>query len=913
MIPKLQPNPITAITEPPPLTPAECQRIVFDWNRTTGDYPADDCLADAFARRALDAPNAPAFIVGGKTVTYCQLLDRSNRLAHYLQKRGVKPGDMVAVCLRRSTDMVAAVLAVTRAGAAYVPLDPDYPKDRLAFMLQDARAALALTQWSLLDRLPADPSLLANLDQLDGELAACPNTDPLRIYTPDATAYVIYTSGSTGKPKGVMVRHRAAVNTIDWVNRTFGVGPKDRLLFITSLSFDLSVYDIFGVLGAGGCLYLADEHEQKDPTKLAEILGSGAITMWNSAPAALQQLMPFLSRVSPSPALRLVLLSGDWLPVTLPGQIRKSFPNAKVIALGGATEASIWSNWFPVESVDPEWTSIPYGKPIRNARYHILDSRLEPLPVGVAGELHIGGLCLADGYLNLPDLTAERFVADPFRPGERLYKTGDLARYLRDGNIEFLGRIDHQVKVRGFRVELGEIEAALVQHPAVRAAVVKPFKDESSSVGLAAYVVVTGAVEPADLSQYLRRDMPDYMIPAAFMFLESLPLTPNGKVDRAALPTPHASVPANYEAPESDAERALQKLWEDVLNVRPVSVTARFEDLGGHSLLAAQLVSRIEIELGHKLPLEALFTAPTVRDQAGVIQRKLELGGGTLVPFHEEGDRPPLFLIAGAGGHVFTFHKFARLLGPEFPSYGMKAIGVDGSEPPPDRVEVIAARYLDEILKVRPRGPYILAGYSVGGLMAFELALQLQRRGLEVAKVIAFDTLAPGYPRPLPWLARMGIHCINFLSLKGDRKWGYLGERLRNLRHRILTLARLNHLDLGYQPNVGGLSEQVLKRVWAALERAWQSYRPTMKFDGPIVLVRSEQHEHWAATRLDDPLKGWARWTTQPVQVIGVPAGHMEIFSDRNLDLLALQIRETIRSERRKSSRPGSRETVVVP
>jgi amino acid adenylation domain-containing protein len=896
-------TPITTINDFSPPTPAERQRIVFDWNRTAGDCPAGDCLADAFARRALQSPNSPALIVGGKTVTYCQLLDRANRLAHYLQSRGVKPGDLVGVCLRRCADMIAAVSAVTRAGAAYVPLDPAYPKDRLAFMLDDTRAKLVLSQWALLDRLPADPKRLVNLDQIESDLAACPNAEPERTYTSDAVAYVIYTSGSTGKPKGVVVRHRAAVNTVDWVNRTFSVGPKDRLLFVTSLSFDLSVYDIFGVLGAGGCLYVADEHEQRDPARLAELLHSGGITMWDSAPAALQQLMPFLTYAAQSPTLRLVMLSGDWIPVTLPDQVREVFPNAKVMALGGATEAAIWSNWFPVEAVDPAWPSIPYGRPIRQTQYHILDSRLEPVPVGAAGELHIGGLCLADGYLNRPELTAVRFIADPFRPGERLFKTGDLARYLPDGNIEFLGRIDHQVKVRGFRVELGEIEAALAQHPAVRYVVVKPFTDDSGSTSLAAYVVRKVAVESADLRQHLRHDLPDYMVPSAFVFLDALPVTPNGKVDRASLPVPHASAAPAYEPPANDAEQALQTLWEEVLHVRPVSVTARFEDLGGHSLLAAQLVARIATELGHKVPLETLFTAPTIRDQAGVIQRKLELGGGTLVPFNEGGNQPPLFLIAGAGGHVFTFHKFARLLGPEFPTYGLKAIGVDGLESPPDRVEVIAGRYLDEILQARPYGPYVLAGYSVGGLMAFELALQMQKRGLDVAKVIAFDTLAPGYPKPLPWLLRMSIHFANFLSLKGERKWCYLGDRFRNLRHRLLTLAGLNHLDLEHQPNVGGLSDQVLKRVWAALERAWHRYRPTAKFDGPILLIRSDQHEHWAATRLDDPLKGWGRWTTQPVQVVGVPVGHMEMFSDKNLDLLVPQMREAIRRSEVKSQK----------
>jgi amino acid adenylation domain-containing protein len=910
-------DPTTRISRLPLLTPAERQRIECEWNQTAGEYPANDCLPDAFARRAVENPNAPALVVGNKTTTYRQLRERANRMAHYLTARGVKPGDIVGVCLKRSADMVAAVLAVTKVGAAYVPLDPTYPKDRLAFMVADAKAVLVLTQWSLLDRLPAETAQLVNVDRLDAELAKLPSADPERTHTPDAVAYVFYTSGSTGRPKGVVIRHRAAVNTIDWVNQTLGVGPKDRLLFVTSLSFDLSVYDIFGVLGAGGSLHVADEHELNDPSRLADLLRTGGITMWDSAPAMLQQLLPFFAHAVPSPSLKLVMLSGDWIPVTLPDQVRTAFPNAKVMALGGATETAIWSNWFLVEKVVPTWPSIPYGKPIRNTRYHVLDAHLRSVPIGVPGELHIGGVCLADGYWNRPELTAERFIADPFLAGERLYKTGDLARYLPDGNIEFLGRIDHQVKVRGFRIETGEIETSLGQHPAVRDVVVKPFRDDTGNIALAAYVVRKSSVSSVDLGHHLRRGLPDYMVPGAFVFLSELPMTPNGKVDRAALPVPDApaavAAASEYVPPANDAEKAVQGLWEEVLGARPVSVTARFEELGGHSLNAAQLVSRIETRLGHKVPLEALFAAPTIRELAGIIQHKLELGTGCIVPFNVNGTQPPLFLIAGAGGHVFTFHKFARLLGADFPAYGMKAIGVAGTEPPLDRVEAIAERYLAEIIKVRPRGPYILAGYSVGGLMAIEVARRLQQRGLGVAKVIAFDTMAPGYPRRLPWPIRFAIHCANFLSHRGDRKWDYLAQRFKNTRHRLFRALGLGHWDLPNPLNVGGLSEQTLKKVWAALERARLRYWPDGKFDGQIVLVRSEQHEHWAATRLDDPLKGWARWTTQPVQVVSVPAGHMEIFAEDNLDLLVRQMRDVIRTDNMPTRRPGSRGSFVLP
>ena len=910
-------GPTTPISRLPLLPPAEHQRIVQEWNETAADYPATDCLPDAFVRKARETPDAPAVVAQGKTVTYRQLHERSNRLAHFLRARGVKTGDLVGVCLKRSADMIASVLAVTKVGAAYVPLDSNYPKDRLAYMVEDSKAPVVLTQWALLDRLPDLGDRVANIEALEGELAKYPATDPEKTHTPDALAYVIYTSGSTGKPKGVMNRHRGVVNTVDWVNQEFKVTGKDKSLFVTSLSFDLSVYDVFGTLGAGACLRIADEQELKDPAKLADVLRTERITMWNSAPATFQQLIPFLVTKAPTHDLRLVMLSGDWIPVPLPNQIRKSFPEAKVMALGGVTEAAIWTNWYPVETVDPDWPSIPYGKPNRNNRYHILDANLQPVPVGVPGELHIGGIALADGYLNRPELTASKFIPDPLHPGERLYKSGDLGRYMPDGNIEFLGRMDHQVKVRGFRVEMGEVETALVSHPAVREAVIKPYRDDSGVLSLAAYVVRSGPVETPDLAAHLKTMLPEYMVPTAFVYLDALPLTPNGKVDRGSLPVPDAPAAAAaataYVPPATDAERALQGLWEEVLNARPVSVTARFEDLGGHSLLAAQLVSRIETRLGHKVPLEALFRAPTVRELAQIIQQKLEVGGGgSLVPLNAEGNLPPLFLIAGAGGHVFTFHKFSRLLGTDFPAYGVKAIGVDGSEPPPDQVEVIAERYLAEIVQARPKGPYVLAGYSVGGLMAFEVARLMQARGLEVAKVVVFDTHAPGYPKQYPLPVRLGIHALNFLT-HGKGRWAYLKERIKNVRHRALAAANLGHLDLPDQPVIGGLNEVVLKKVWAALERARLKYWPAGTIDAPVVLVRSAVPERWAATRLDDPLKGWSRWTTQPVQVLEVPVGHMEIFSDQNIDRLVSQMREVVRSAKKKTTRPGSRGTVVLP
>lgn len=891
------------------LTPAERHQIVREWNATAGDYPRNLCIHNLFEARAREQPDAVAVVAGGREVTYRELDERANRLARYLRAQGVSPGTFVGVCLRRSVEPLVAVLGILKAGGAYVPLDPVYPRDRLAFMLGDTQAPLVLTERALADRLPEGDARCLCVEQIATELAAFDPTAPEPVSGPGDVCYVIYTSGSTGRPKGVVLRHTAVVNVLDWVNATFQVGPRDRLLFVTSLSFDLSVYDVFGVLGAGGSVRVADEEELRDPARLVRVLRTEGVTIWDSAPAALQQLAPFFDRDRPRDRpdrLRLVMLSGDWIPVPLPDQVRGAFPGASVVSLGGATEAAIWSNWYPIGAVDPAWPSIPYGRPIRNARYHVLDARMQPCPVGVPGELHIGGLVLADGYLNRPELTAERFVPDPLTaptpssdPADthRLYKTGDLARYMPDGNIEFLGRMDQQVKVRGFRVELGEIEAVLGAHPAVRECVVKHHRDAGNHVYLAAYVVPHPGAAPRaeELAKFLQAKLPEYMVPAHFVALDALPLTPNGKVDRAALQAPDraaAKPEAAFELPANDAERALLPLWEELLNVRPISVTDSFHDLGGHSLSAAVLVSRIEARLGHRVPLEALFAAPTIRGLAAVIMRKLELGRGCLVPLQPEGTQPPLFLIAGAGGHVFAFHQFARHLGPDQPSYGLKAVGVDGTEPPLESMTEIAARYLKEIVAARPDGPYVVGGYSIGAVIALELAIQLRAAGKEVPYVVVFDMLAPGYPRKPSPVRRAWRHLVRFARAPG--RLGYLRDRYRRVRGRILGALNLHWLDAPGVPGMDVVPQENLKRVWGALTKARDRYWPSGTFDGRVILFASDTPEDWPGCVFDDPMKGWGQWATGGVERHVVPAGHLEIFRESNQELVARLLRESI-------------------
>jgi amino acid adenylation domain-containing protein len=456
-------------------------------------------------------------------------------------------------------------------------------------------------------------------------LRGLPESNPSTTVTSANVAYIIFTSGSTGQPKGVMVQHRPIINLIEWVHTTFKVGSGDRLLFVTSLTFDLSVYDIFGTLAAGATIHIASRADLRDPQRLARMLRQQQITFWNSAPVALQQLAPYFADEpgqNNGEHLKVVILAGDWIPLRLPDEVHAAFPKAQVVNLGGATETSVYSNFFIVEKVEPHWAAIPYGKPIYNARYHILDSRLNPVPIGVPGDIYAGGECLSLGYTDAV-LTAERFIPDPFstEAGARLYTFGDRGRYRADGEMEFLGRRDQQIKIRGFRIELGEIEAALVANRAVREAVVIVREDVPSEKRLVGYIVPEQQPAPttSELHSFLKDKLPAYMLPSAFVMLEALPLTPNGKLNRRALPAPHAARPAlaeSYLAPATELENWIAEIWQDVLLVERVGIHDNFFELGGHSLLLVQMHGRLNETLRQEVSIIELFKYPTIASLA---------------------------------------------------------------------------------------------------------------------------------------------------------------------------------------------------------------------------------------------------------------------------------------------------------
>ncbi|HEX7184605.1 MAG TPA: amino acid adenylation domain-containing protein [Thermoanaerobaculia bacterium] len=616
-------NPGRPLSELPLLTAAERHQALYEWNDTGEGRTAGLCLHDLFLAQAKRDPQAAALVFAGRTVSYGELARRAGRLARRLRSLGVRPGALVAVHLERGPEMVVALLGILQAGGAYVPLSASFPEERIRFILATMEIAHLITEEPPAGRItPPAAAHRVLLPLPEGEDEE-PGPPPVSA-GPDDLAYIIFTSGSTGTPKGVMVRHQPAVDLVAWVNRMFGIGPSDRVLFVTSPAFDLSVYDVFGLLAAGGSIRIASAEEVRDPARLARILAEEPVTFWDSAPAALQQAAPFLPAAPlPSARLRLAFLSGDWVPVGLPGRVRQAFPQTQVVSLGGATEATVWSNYHLVREVPPHWTSIPYGRPIANARYHVLDPGLGLCPAGVPGDLYIGGGCLSAGYANDPALTAGKYLPDPFsgEPGARLYRTGDRARHWADGTLEFLGRSDTQVKVRGFRIELGEIEAALTAHPAVREAVVLVREDKAGDQRLVACVIPEEgepALTLAELRRFLRARLPDYMLPSELALRDAWPVTPTGKLDRRALlqrPPSQAgreTARAAGEPPRTGIERTIAAIWSAVIGREEIDAHENFFDLGGHSLLMIEVQTRLREALGREVAIVDLFRYPTV-------------------------------------------------------------------------------------------------------------------------------------------------------------------------------------------------------------------------------------------------------------------------------------------------------------
>jgi amino acid adenylation domain-containing protein len=632
-------NPDQAIATLPLLTQAERQQLLVEWNDTRADYPRDRCIHQLFEDQVQRTPDALGLAFEYERLTYRELNRRANQLAHHLRRLGIGPERLVGICLKRSPEMVVVVLGVLKAGGAYVPLDPALPRERLAFMIGDTNLSLVVTKEETRERLAGLDAYTVCMDSEQEGIAQQSQENPESDVTAQNLAYVIYTSGSTGRPKGVMVEHGGLCNLATTLIRRHGLEPETHLLLFPPLSFDVASSQIFRTLCAGATLQLVSEEMLLDGPRLTQLVRDTGVTHLNVPPSALS-----LFAAETLPAVDTVIVGAE---VCSPDLVARWAPGRRFFNAYGLTEATIGSTVF---EYTPGHERLPIGRPLANVQIYLLDAHLQPMPVGVPGELCIGGVGLARGYLNRPDLTAEKFVPNPFspEPGARLYRTGDLARYRPDGNIEFLGRLDHQVKIRGFRVELGEIEEALGQHPAVKQAVVLALEKNSGDRRLVAYVVASQPPPPtlSELRAFLKQSLPDYMIPSAFAFLDALPLSPSGKVNRQALLTPGPARPEIEERlvlPRTPLEEVLAEIWASVLGLNEVGVHDDFFDLGGHSLLATQVISRLRDASGIELPLRSLFETPTIAAFADKVEKATkggeDLRTSTISPLPRESHR----------------------------------------------------------------------------------------------------------------------------------------------------------------------------------------------------------------------------------------------------------------------------------
>lgn len=863
----------------------ERQALLHDWTPPATPYP-NLHPHQLVERQVAASPDALAVIGENGSLTYAELNARANRLAARLRKAGVGPGELAAICMERSPDLVVALLAVLKTGGAYVPLDPAFPVDRLQYMVENSRAKVCISQSGAVDRLGPVEAEIILLEADDPALTEGEEPDLPPTGSLDDLAYVIYTSGSTGRPKGVQVVRRGLVNFLDSMRREPGIGSGDVLHSLTTICFDIAALELFLPLTCGAKVVIKSQALALDPELLLASMKETGTTILQATPVTWRMLLDQGWRGDPRVK---VLCGGEAMSLELADQLIAT--GCEVWNLYGPTETTIWSS---VRRVEVQDDAINLGYPIANTTFRICSPDLAMQPFGVPGELLIGGDGLARGYLALDEMTGEKFIADPFEPGKRLYRTGDLAVRQASGDIRFLGRIDNQVKLRGFRIELGEIETHLEAHPAVKQCVVIARDDGRGEKRLVAYLLGNGeqTVDPDALRAFARERMPEYMIPSSYVVLEALPLTPNGKVDRKALPDPAdrsrlTVIDDGCVLPANETEAILAEMWTEILGIDQVSVTDSFQALGGTSLSAANLMVRIRKQLGHSFSPDVLLQAPTIRQLAEAINEHFTPVNTVFVPLREgPPGAPVMLLLAGGGGHVFSFMNYARALPFDVTVYGLKPFGMDNIDELPTTFEAMAEKYVSKLEEICPDGPFIVSGYSIGARVAFEIARQLERLNKPVLGFISLDMPAPGFP-PKPSLASKLVARINALR---SMRWGDVVERARVIASKpayayvLRFKGEMERAMYNWRiiPDHG--MDKVFPRMWAAN----RLYKPTYRLRAPLIFVRGPLPDR--PSYRDGPElveQGWNALSQGPVDVRFIVAEHLDLFLGNTTDKLA--------------------------
>ncbi|WP_045055626.1 non-ribosomal peptide synthetase [Aliterella atlantica] len=857
-------NPDKKIADLNILPAAERQQLLNQWNNIA---IGNRCIHELFIEQANKTPDAIAISYENEQITYQELDKRSNQLAHYLQKLGVAPEIIVGICLKRSPNAIIAILGILKAGGAYLPLDPAYPPERLQSTIEDAQVSILLTQQS---------SIQPNCRQIYiddwSAIAQASQQAVISNVSNKNLAYVIYTSGSTGKPKGVLVEHGGLSNLAQAQMQTFNLKSESRILQFASLSFDASIFEIIMALTVGATLYIVSESARLG-TALLDYIQQHSITHATLPPAVLKNLTP-----RELPTLQTLIVAGEACTAEIVANWAKGrrFFNAY-----GLTETTVWSTVAEIKD------RISIGCAIANTQIYILDEHLQPVPIGIPGEIYIGGIGVARGYLHQPELTAEKFIPNPHVESfiqnpqfHRLYKTGDIARYLPDGNIEFIGRHDNQVKIRGYRIELGEVENLLSQHPAIKtAAVTNTDKQLTACIVFQPNLTAT----TVQLQQFLQQKLPNYAIPSAYVVLPTLPLTNSSKIDRNALKALNIDkLEHSYIAPRTPTETTITKIWEQILKLEQVGVEDNFFALGGDSLLAVNLLEQINRQFEQNIPLSALFSSPTIAQFAPLIENNYTEHWSPVVPLQPKGANLPFFCVHPIFGVVLPYYELACQLGTQQPFYGLQALGLDGGHQPLTSIEEMAACYIKAMRQVQAQGPYQIGGWSFGGLLAFEMAQQLQQLGEKVSLLAIIDTRSPiSANQPSFWAG------WSFLVTTATRSiypflldyWSIISDRFpKSLKRKTISSllpqeTKLRMLD--------ELTVHRLLQVFAANSRATLKYVP-QKYSGAIALFTSNSFKD-----KHDPTLGWSQIAASGVEVHNIPGNHLSMLKQPHIQVLA--------------------------
>ncbi|HEY3579593.1 MAG TPA: amino acid adenylation domain-containing protein, partial [Pyrinomonadaceae bacterium] len=835
-----------------------------------------------FEAQVIQRPNALALLFEDERVTYGELNARANQLAHYLRSLGAGPEVLVGVFFENSVEMIVALLGVLKAGAAYVPLDTKYPAERLGLMFEDTRMPLVITEHRLLEKLPQLEVQAVCLDEEHDLIARQSVENPASVAGPANLAYIIYTSGSTGTPKGVMTEHRNLSEQAAVLAHDFGVHAESRVLQFSSFSFDASIFEIHCALSSGATLCLGRKESLLPGESLLRTFREQEITHVLLPPSALAVMEP-----DELPQLQTLLAGGEACSADI---VRRWSPGRRLLNVYGPTETTVvvtFSECF--DAAKPP----TIGRAIAGTDIYILDSQLRPAPVGVVGEIYIGGVGVARGYLNRPELTAEKFIPHPFSHGSgaRLYRTGDKARLLPNGEIDYQGRLDQQLKLRGFRIEPGEIENALRQHPSIHEALVAAREVLPGDRRLIAYIVKRqeSSVSAGELREFLKERLPEYMVPSTFVFLEKIPLTSQGKYDRRALPVPDRSGESRLVAPRDVLELQLTEQWEELLGV-PCGVTDDFFELGGHSLLAVRLMSRIEQTFGRKIPLSALFKAPTIESLSTILRHETDASNWSpLVPIQPHGSARPFFCVHAVSGNVLCYRTLARHLGAQQPFYALQARGLEDGQEPQTDLAAMARDYVAAVRTVQSHGPYLLGGWSVGGLIAYEMARQLQAQGQEVEFLALFDTPAPNTEEePLDEASSLASFALH-LGLSPEQIQAaanaFFAAQMEDPLSFLLEYAKAASV-IPHDMSLATFQQQF--RVFNANVSAARNYKAA-NLPANIILFRAAERSPDA-----DPTLGWSGSGFEKVAVHHVPGTHLSMMREPHVSVLAEKLSQCL-------------------